>query len=434
VALELATRAADFAERFARLLAQRGEDARAADAVVAAIVEDVQRRGDDAVLEFTQKFDRVALTQATMAIGKAEIAAALREAPKEAVAALKLAARRIAAYHRKQMPKDRAWTDADGVVLGHRWTAIESAGLYVPGGTAAYPSSVLMNAIPAKVAGVEKLVMVVPTPDGAVNQLVVAAAAIAGVDVIYRIGGAQAVAALAYGTATIPAVDKIVGPGNKYVAAAKRMVFGTVGIDLIAGPSEVVIVADADNPPDWIAADLMAQAEHDGAAQSVLITDDARFAKQVAAAVTRLLASLPRAAIARESWERHGAIIVVRDLDEAPALVDRLAPEHLQLAVARPDTLADKVRHAGAIFLGRHAPEALGDYIAGPSHVLPTGGTARFASGLGVYDFLKRTSLIGADRRALGRIGAAAVTLARAEGLEAHARSIEIRLGNMRAP
>jgi histidinol dehydrogenase len=272
--------------------------------------------------------------------------------------------------------------------------------------------------------------MVVPTPDGVVNQLVIAAAAIAGVDVIYRIGGAQAVAALAYGTATIQAVDKIVGPGNKYVAAAKRMVFGTVGIDLIAGPSEVAIVADGDNPPDWIAADLMAQAEHDDAAQSVLITDDTRFAKQVAAAVTRLLATLPRAAIARESWERHGAIIVVRDLAEAPALIDRLAPEHLQLAVARPDALAAKVRHAGAIFLGRHAPEAVGDYIAGPSHVLPTGGTARFASGLGVYDFLKRTSLIGADRRALNRIGGAAVALARAEGLEAHARSVEIRLGN----
>jgi len=430
VALELATRSADFAERFARLLAERGEDARSADAVVAAIVEDVQRRGDAAVLEHTEKFDRVALTPATMAIAAEEIVAALRAAPKDAVAALRLAAKRIAAYHRRQMPKDRSWTDGAGVALGHRWTPLASAGLYVPGGTAAYPSSVLMNAIPAKVAGVERLTMVVPTPDGRINALVIAAASIAGVDTIYRIGGAQAVAALAYGTATIAPVDKIVGPGNKYVAAAKRMVFGTVGIDLIAGPSEVAIVADGDNPPDWIAADLMAQAEHDGSAQSVLITDDARFAKAVGAAVERLLATLPRAAIARESWERHGAVIVVRDLDEAPALVDRLAPEHLQLAVARPEALAAKVRHAGAIFLGRHAPEAMGDYVAGPSHVLPTGGTARFASGLGVYDFLKRTSLIGADRRALGRIGPAAVALARAEGLEAHARSVEIRLGN----
>lgn len=427
--VELNTRAKDFAERFANLLAARGDSPNDVDSVVAAIVEDVQRRGDGAVIDYTHKFDRVTLTAETMALSAAQIDDAAAVAPKDAVRALQLAAKRITAYHRKQMPAAKVWTDAAGVQLGFRWSPIASAGLYVPGGTAAYPSSVLMNALPAKVAGVERLIMVVPAPDGRLNPLVMAAARIAGVDTIYRIGGAQAIAALAYGTATIPKVDKIVGPGNAYVAAAKRMVYGVVGIDMIAGPSEVVIVADDDNDPDWIAADLMAQAEHDEDAQSILVTDSAKFAAATIAAVERLLATLPRADIARKSWADHGAVVVVRDLDEAPALVDRLAPEHLQLAVARPDGLAARIRHAGAIFLGRGTPEALGDYVAGPSHVLPTAGTARFSSGLGVHDFLKRTSIIGADRQALDRLGPAAVALARAEGLEAHARSVEIRLG-----
>ncbi|HEY7610955.1 MAG TPA: histidinol dehydrogenase, partial [Alphaproteobacteria bacterium] len=322
------------------------------------------------------------------------------------------------------------YADAEGIRLGARWTALDIVGLYVPGGTAAYPSTVLMNAVPAKVAGVARLVMVVPTPDGKLNDLVLAAARIAGVDEIYRVGGAQAVAALAYGTATIPKVDKIVGPGNVYVAAAKKMVFGAVGIDLIAGPSEILVVADGTNDPAWIAADLLSQAEHDEAAQAILITDDAAFAGKVAAAVDNTLARLPRAAIARASWEKHGAIVVVAKLEDAPALVDRLAPEHLELAVAEPEALAKRIRHAGAIFLGRHAPEAIGDYVAGPNHVLPTSQSARFSSGLGVLDFMKRTSLIGCDAKGLAAIGPAAVTLAEAEGLAAHALSVSIRLGD----
>jgi histidinol dehydrogenase len=424
----LVSTAADFSEQFAALLAARDAEAANVDSVVAAILEDVRRRGDAAVVEYTNRFDRVSLTPERLRVARAEIDQALAAVSAKTVAALKLAARRIRDYHRRQMPKGLSYRDAAGLRLGARWTPIAAAGLYVPGGTAAYPSSVLMNAIPAKVAGVKRLVVTVPAPDGQLNPLVLAAAKIAGVDEVYRIGGAQAVAALAYGTATIAAVDKITGPGNAYVAAAKRMVFGVVGIDLIAGPSEVVIVADKQTEPRWIAADLLAQAEHDAAAQSVLITDNAGFADGVAAAVQEELRTLPRAAIAAESWRRHGAIIVVRKLGEAPALVDRLAPEHLQLAVGKPETLAKAVRHAGAIFLGRHAPEALGDYLAGPNHVLPTSGTARFSSGLGVFDFLKRTSLIGCEPAGLARLGPATMALAGAEGLEAHRRSIAVRL------
>jgi len=418
----------DFAAAFSALLASRRDSVANVDAVVMAIIEDVQRRGDEAVLEYTDRFDRQSLTPATMRIDGTEIAAAVKACPKPTVAALKLAAKRIEAYHRRQLPKDFTYRDSAGLRLGARWTAIEAAGLYVPGGTAAYPSSVLMNAVPAKVAGVRRLVMTVPTPGGKANPLVLAAAHIAGVDEIYRIGGAQAVAALAYGTATIAPVDKIVGPGNAYVAAAKRQVFGTVGIDLIAGPSEVVIVADRGNDPRWIAADLLAQAEHDAVAQSILITDDERFADAVAEATDATLASLPRREIAGASWKAHGAIISVKRLADAIALIDRLAPEHLQLAVANPEPLVRKVRHAGAIFVGRYAPEALGDYLAGPNHVLPTSRTARFSSGLGVLDFMKRSSIIGCDERGLRALGAAAVTLAKAEGLDAHALSVAIRL------
>jgi histidinol dehydrogenase len=424
----LDTSDSNFASAFSALLTARDEAATDVDAVVAAIVEDVQRRGDPALVDYTNRFDRVSLTAGELRIARGEIDAAVGQVPAKTIAALKLAARRIKDYHRRQMPNGVLYRDAAGLQLGWKWTPIDAAGLYVPGGTAAYPSSVLMNAVPAKVAGVKRLVMTVPAPDGKLNPLVLAAAKIAGVDEIYRVGGAQAVAALAYGTATIAPVDKITGPGNAYVAAAKRMVFGRVGIDLIAGPSEVVIVADRRNEPRWIAVDLLAQAEHDTAAQSVLITDDARFADAVAAAVDEELKTLPRAAIAIESWRRHGAILIVRRLSEVPALVDQLAPEHLQLAVEAPDALAAKVRHAGAIFLGRHTPEALGDYLAGPNHVLPTSRTARFSSGLGVFDFLKRTSLIACDARGLAKLGAAAVTLAEAEGLDAHARSIAVRL------
>jgi histidinol dehydrogenase len=346
------------------------------------------------------------------------------------VAALRFAAERIEAFHRAQMPAGIDHVDAAGVRLGAVWRPIGAGGLYVPGGLAAYPSSVLMNAMPAKVAGVERLAVTVPAPDGVLNPLVLAALAIAGVDEVYRVGGAQAVAALAYGTRTIRPVDKIVGPGNAFVAAAKRRVFGTVGIDMIAGPSEILVVADGANDPDWIAADLLSQAEHDEAAQSILLTDDAAFARRVAAAVEASLAHMPRREIAGESWRRFGAVILLRDLGEAPALVDRLAPEHLELAVAEPQALADRIRNAGAIFLGRHTPEAVGDYVAGPNHVLPTARSARFSSGLGVLDFLKRTTFVACDPASLARIGPAAVTLAKVEGLHAHARSVAIRLGH----
>ena len=350
--------------------------------------------------------------------------------PAETRTALELAAARIEAFHTRQIPDDIQYTDDQGVRLGLRWTPIDAAGLYVPGGTAAYPSSVLMNAIPARVAGVNRRVMVVPTPDGVVNDLVLAAARLSGVTEIWRIGGAQAVAALAHGTESIRPVDKIVGPGNAYVAAAKRLVFGKVGIDSIAGPSEILVVADGRNNPSLIAIDLLSQAEHDTAAQAILITDDADFADAVTAAVDDHLATLPRTEIAAESWRVNGAIIVVERLDDAPGLVDRLAPEHLELAVDDPDAMAGKIRHAGAMFLGRHAPEAVGDYVAGPNHVLPTMRTARFSSGLGVLDFMKRTTLVGCSADSLARIGPAAITLAEAEGLDAHARSIAVRLNS----
>jgi histidinol dehydrogenase len=417
-----------FDAAFKAVLADRAESATNVDSVVAAIVEDVKRRGDVALLDYTKRFDRLDLTADQLRIAPAEVTRLMKQVPAKTLAALRLAANRIRDYHKRQRPVDMRYRDSAGLRLGARWTPIEAAGLYVPGGTAAYPSSVLMNAVPAKVAGVKRLVMTVPSPDGKLNPLVMAAAHLAGVDEIYRVGGAQAVAALAYGTATIAAVDKITGPGNAYVAAAKRMVFGTVGIDLIAGPSEVVIVADRRNDPRWIAVDLLAQAEHDAAAQSVLITDNAKFADAVEAAVAKELETLPRAAIARESWQRHGAIIVVRRLAEALPLIDALAPEHLQLAVEKPDALANRVRHAGAIFLGRYAPEALGDYLAGPNHVLPTSRTARFSSGLGVLDFMKRTSLIGCDAAGLKKLGMPTVALAQAEGLAAHALSISVRL------
>ncbi|MFM2043844.1 MAG: histidinol dehydrogenase [Pseudomonadota bacterium] len=430
---KLFTRDADFEAQFQALLHDKRETARDVTEAVAAVLADVQARGDAAVIEYTSRWDRLELTPATLRLTAAEIDAAVGACDGETLAALRLAAARIRDFHARQVPEASRYTDAAGVRLGARWTPVGAAGIYVPGGTAAYPSSVLMNAIPAKVAGVARIAMVVPTPDGALNPLVLAAAREAGVEEIYRIGGAQAVAALAYGTETIAPVDKIVGPGNAYVANAKRQVFGTVGIDMIAGPSEILVVADGANDPAWIAADLLSQAEHDTSAQSILITDDAGFALRVEQAVADTLARLPRAAIAGESWRNHGAVIVVGDLDESVALIDRLAPEHLELAVADADGLAARVRNAGAIFLGRHTPEAIGDYVAGPNHVLPTARSARFSSGLNVLDFMKRTTLVGCDAASLARIGPAAVSLARAEGLHAHALSVSIRLDSARA-
>jgi histidinol dehydrogenase len=386
--LELNRSDAGFEAAFTGLLAAKRETQEDVQIAVAAILADVRARGDAALLEYTARFDRVTLTVETMRVSADEIDRALASIKPGLLASLKLAAERIEDFHRRQTPDALSYTDAAGVRLGARWTAVGSVGLYVPGGTAAYPSSVLMNALPAKVAGVERVTMVVPTPDGKLNPLVLAAARIAGVDEIYRIGGAQAVGALAYGTETIRAVDKIVGPGNAYVAAAKRHVFGTVGIDMIAGPSEILVVADGANDPAWIAADLLSQAEHDTSAQSILITDDAAFAEAVKSAVEGHLTTLPRAEIANASWRDHGAIIVVSHLDEAVPLVDRLAPEHLELAVAEPDALAARIRNAGAIFLGRHTPEAIGDYVAGPNHVLPTARSARFSSGLNLLDFM----------------------------------------------
>jgi histidinol dehydrogenase len=430
--LRLDAAAPGFAASFAALLAAQRENAADVDAVVADIVADVAKRGDAALVEYTGRFDRLALTPETLRIAPAEIAAAARACERETLAALRLAAERIESYHRRQCPADLDYMDSVGVRLGARWRAIEAVGLYVPGGTASYPSSVLMNAIPAKVAGVDRLVMVVPTPDGALNPLVLAAAELAGIDEIYRIGGAQAVAALAYGTATIAPVDKIVGPGNAYVAAAKRRVFGKVGIDLIAGPSEILVVADRGNDPAWIAADLLSQAEHDTASQAILITDNADFADRVAQAVEAHLARLPRAAIAGKSWSDHGVIITISNLADAAALIDRIAPEHLELAVENAEALAASVRNAGAIFLGRYTPEAVGDYVAGTNHVLPTGRSARFSSGLGVLDFMKRTSLVRCDAASLAAIGPAALTLAQAEGLDAHGLSVAIRLNTSR--
>ncbi len=429
----LSTAAPDFDAAFRRLLTARQTVAEGVNEAARAIVADVRARGDAALIDYTRRFDRAALTPAELRVSAAEIDRAMSEAPAPALAALRLARERIESYHRRQLPTDESYVDGAGIRLGWRWTPLDAVGIYVPGGTAAYPSSVLMNAVPARAAGVKRVVMTVPAPDGRFGPLVLAAARIAGVDEIYRIGGAQAVAALAYGTATVAPVDKIAGPGNAYVAAAKKQVFGDVGIDLIAGPSEVVVVADRANDPAWIAADLLAQAEHDEAAQAVLITDDSEFADAVLRALELELRGLARRTIAGASWERHGAVIVVASLDEAPSLVDRLAPEHLELAVERPEELAGRVRHAGAIFLGRHTPEALGDYLAGPSHVLPTSRTARFASGLGVLDFLKRTSLIACDADGLSRLAEATIALAEAEGLGAHARSVALRT-NPRPP
>jgi histidinol dehydrogenase len=426
--VRLDARSADFAERFAAFLGAKREAARDIEAAARAIVDDVAGRGDAALVEATRKFDRFAVAAAGLRVTEAEIAAATAACDAATLDALRLARERIETFHRRQLPRDERFTDDLGVELGWRWSAIEAVGLYVPGGTAAYPSSVLMNAVPAKVAGVDRIVMVVPTPDGALNPLVLAAARLAGVDEIYRVGGAQAVAALAYGTATIAPVAKIVGPGNAYVAAAKRLVFGKVGIDMIAGPSEVLVIADDQANAGWIAADLLAQAEHDANAQAILITDSARLAAEVEQAVAMQLATLPRAEIARASWETYGAIILVEHLDAAVALADAIAAEHLEIVTADPEAFAARVRNAGAIFLGPHTPEAIGDYVGGSNHVLPTARSARFSSGLGVLDFMKRTSILKCGPEQLRALGPAAITLGRAEGLEAHARSVGVRL------
>jgi histidinol dehydrogenase len=427
--VRLSTTDPTFAGSFAALLSQARETTETVDQVVAAIIADIRARGDAALLEYTTRFDRLPLTADRLQISAEEIDAAVTSIPAAAADALNLAASRIEAFHQAQLPADLQMTDDAGMTLGMRWTPIDSVGLYVPGGKAAYPSSVLMNAIPARAAGVRRIAMCVPSPDGVLNPLVLAAARRGGVSEIYRVGGAQAVAALAYGTATIQPVDRIVGPGNAYVAEAKRQVFGRVGIDNIAGPSEVVVIASGDNDPRRVAVDLLAQAEHDEAAQSILITDDARFADAVVDAVVAELPSLARSAIAGASWAAHGAVILVRDWTEVADIVDRLAPEHVQLMGREPEALFSHIRHAGAIFLGAYCPEAVGDYVAGPNHVLPTGRTARFASGLSVFDFLKRTTWMSGDAAALQRIGPAAVTLAEAEGLGAHARSVAMRLG-----
>ena len=418
----------DFEAAFASVLSAKREQAADVDAVVAGIVADVRRRGDAALIEYTARFDRLTLEPGQLRVSPDEIAAATEAVAKEQLEALTLARDRIRAHHQRQMPKDDRYTDPLGVELGSRWTAVEAVGLYVPGGTASYPSSVLMNAVPAKVAGVGRIVMVVPTPDGKLNPLVLVAAGLAGVDEIYRIGGAQAVAALAYGTETIAPVAKIVGPGNAYVAAAKRQVFGTVGIDMIAGPSEVLVVADGENDPDWLAIDLLAQAEHDTAAQSILITDSPELADAVIDAVERQLKTLPRAEIAAASWRDFGVVITVGALDEALPLVNRLAAEHLEIATADPEAFLAGVRNAGAVFLGKHTPEAIGDYVGGSNHVLPTARSARFSSGLSVLDFVKRTSILKCGPDQLAAIGPAAVTLAEAEGLQAHGRSVSIRM------
>ncbi|MCB1520467.1 MAG: histidinol dehydrogenase [Hyphomicrobiaceae bacterium] len=424
----LRTSDADFETEFRTFLSEKREVSADVDRAVAAIIAEVRRDGDAALVSLSKRFDGVDLESVGLQVTPNEIAAARAQCTAETLDALAFARDRIVSHHERQRPSDDRYRDDQGVELGDRWTAVESAGLYVPGGLASYPSSVLMNAVPAKVAGVPRVVMVVPTPRGELNPLVLAAADIAGVTEIYRVGGAQAVAALAYGTATIAPVVKIVGPGNAYVAAAKRQVFGTVGIDSIAGPSEVLVIADRKNNPEWIAADLLAQAEHDTAAQSVLMTDDEGFASEVEAAVIRQLASLPRGNIAGESWQVFGATIVLRSLDEAPALADRFAAEHLEIATDDAEALASCIRNAGAIFIGRHTPEVIGDYVAGSNHVLPTARSARFSSGLGVLDFMKRTSLLKLDAEALARLAPAAMTLARAEGLEAHRRSVEIRV------
>ena len=423
--------AANFEADFTALLGAKREDSPDVDAVVADIITHVRRDGDAAVLALTSKFDRLDLTPDTLAFSPDDIDAYCAQVSEDDRTALEIAADRISSYHARQMPSDDSWTDASGATLGWRWTPVSAAGLYVPGGLASYPSSVLMNAIPAKVAGVSRLAITVPTPDGVVNPLVLLAAKIAGVDEIYRIGGAQAIAALAYGTETIAPVDKITGPGNAFVAAAKRRVFGKVGIDMIAGPSEILVIADGDNDPAWIATDLLSQAEHDESAQSILITDDAEFGERVKQAVTRQLETLERSAIAGASWRDFGAVIVVNDMAEAAALSNQLAPEHLELCVADPESLAAQITHAGAIFLGAWTPEAIGDYIGGPNHVLPTARSARFSSGLSVMDFVKRTTLTKMTPSSLAAIGPAAEVLAISEGLEAHGLSVRSRLDKL---
>lgn len=420
----------EFDARFRALLSAKREDSPDVDEAVAAIISDVRKRGDEALIELTERFDRLTLTPETLRFSVAEVDALIAQVPAHEREALELAAARIRDYHERQLPEDASWTEDTGAVLGWRWSAVGAAGLYVPGGLASYPSSVLMNAVPAKVAGVERLAITVPTPGGVANPLVLLAARLAGVDEIYRVGGAQAIAALAYGTETIPPVDKITGPGNAYVAAAKRAVFGTVGIDMIAGPSEVLVVADVDNDPDWIAADLLAQAEHDANAQSILITDDAGFADAVAGAVERQLTTMARGETAAASWRDFGGIVTVDDIHSGDtlALIDRIAAEHLELACENADDLANRVTNAGAIFVGRHTPEVIGDYVGGSNHVLPTARSARFSSGLSVLDFVKRTSILKLGPDQLRALGPAAIRLAEAEGLGAHARSVAIRM------
>jgi histidinol dehydrogenase len=424
----LSTADTSFENDFASFLSTKRESDSDVLDTVNRIIADVRTRGDAAVIELTSRFDRLDLTPETLAFSPAEMDAEIAKVPAAEREALALAAERIKAYHAKQLPEDARWEDASGASLGWRWSAVSSAGLYVPGGLASYPSSVLMNAIPAAVAGVENLVICAPTPDGKVNPLVLLAARLSGVNTVYRIGGAQAIAAMAYGTETIAPVDKITGPGNAFVAAAKRQVFGQVGIDMIAGPSEILVIADAANTPDWLALDLLSQAEHDESAQSILITDDAEFGKTVVQAIEKRLETLERRAIAGKSWADYGAVIVVRDMDEAAALSNRIAPEHLEICVADAEGLAEKCIHAGAIFIGAYTPEAIGDYVGGPNHVLPTGRTARFSSGLNVLDFMKKTTISRMTPESLRAIGPAAATLAASESLEAHGLSVLVRL------
>lgn len=425
--IKLTTTESDFAEKFTAFLAMRNESEGSVSAIVSDIIKEVKTGGDSALLSYTLKFDKFAATSESIKITEKEIANALALSSPELVRSLKISAKRIRDYSIRQMPADLDYLDDTGTRLGHRWTAIDSVGLYVPGGLASYPSSVLMNGVPAKVAGVKRLAAVVPAPEGKLNPAVLAAAHIAGIDEIYKIGGAQAVAALAYGTETISPVDKIVGPGNAYVAEAKRQVFGQVGIDMIAGPSEILVIADNKSNPAWIAADLLSQAEHDSSAQSILITDNSTFADKVISEVERILKDLPRREIAGKSWNDYGTVIIVKDWQEACDISNKIAPEHLELAFDKPEALMPLLHHAGAIFLGRHTPEAIGDYVAGPSHVLPTSRTARFSSGLSVFDFLKRTSIIGCTEKSLAEIGKYAETIAESEGLDAHKLSVSIR-------